>query len=224
VLEPAAFDPSRLDGDYAFYDDGWRCRLSLRQRLDGGFDARFFSYDRTVGAFDAAVSVDPEQPHRLRLVVSGFNELDHQIYTGYAFTRGPAGIAGVTDWKGRSFGFFARHQPPWSIGPPIPGTVTAADFLGSFNLYCDGEHGTLELSDRDGATIRGRLRERGGAVLSVSATIDADVPHHATITVDDASTAPPMLSVWMFVRPRTALAGWMDRGSVRLGCYLTRFK
>jgi hypothetical protein len=102
--------------------------------------------------------------------------------------------------------------------------VAPDDFVGSFNLYCDGEHGTLELSDRDGATIRGSLQEPGGAVLPVSAVIDDAAPHHAVIAIDGTSMTPPRLSVWMFVRQRTALAGWMDWGSIRRGCYLTRFR
>jgi hypothetical protein len=219
------FEPSRLEGDYALYDDGWRCSLSLRRRSRGGLEARFFSYERTTGAFDATVTVDRDVPHRLQIDVRGpFNELDHQTYSGYAFTRGPAGIAGVTDWKGQTFGFFALRQPPWDIGPTLPGTVTPTDFIGSYDLYCDGEHATLELSELDGATARGHVRERDGAVLPVEAEIDAGIPHHAVITVGDRSAAPPQFRVWMFVRPRTALAGWLDWDHARLGCYLLRFR
>jgi hypothetical protein len=226
LVQPAVFDPSRLAGDYAFYDDGWRCSLSLRQRSERGFDARFRSYDRTEGAFDVDVWLDPELPHRLQLTVSGgFNEVQRQTYRGFAFTRGAVGIAGVSDWKGAPFGFFARRHPPYSVGPAIPGTIAPTDFVGSFNLYCDGEHGTLELSEQDGAEVRGTLREQGGATLPVTASIDAAVPYHAVIAVHDVGSAlPPLLSVWMFVRPRTALAGWLDWGDTRLGCYLTRFK
>jgi hypothetical protein len=74
-LHPASCDTTRLEGDYALYDDGWRCALSLRRyKKGGGVEARFFSYDRVGGAFDAVVSLDPDVPYRLQLMVSNFNE------------------------------------------------------------------------------------------------------------------------------------------------------
>jgi hypothetical protein len=222
LSRPLAFDPRRLEGDYALYDDGWPCRLSLRSQSDGGLDARFVSYDRTTGAFPARIALDAVTPHAVRLVVSNFNELTEQTYRGYAFTRGPAGLAGVTDWKGETFGFFARRHPTWTLGPQQPGPVTMADFRGSFHLWCDGTWALLELDEPDGNALHGRLHEPTGEALPVTATIDTSVPYHATIAVEGVPTVAPTLHVWMFVRPRTALAGWLDWGGTRVGCYLTR--
>src|SRR5207244_6395227 len=104
-----------------------------------------------------------------------------------------------------------------------PVTVTPADFVGSFNLWCDGEHATLNLVDVEGTSVRGTLREANGHTSPVTASIDPNLPYQAAITVENLeSTMPARLSMWMFVRPRTALAGWLDWGATRLGCYMIR--
>ena len=224
LRQPAVFDPGRLDGDYALYDDGWACRLSLRRSEIGELEAAFHSYERTTGDFEAAVSADQEVSHRVNVVVSEFNELERQTYETYAFTRGVPGLAGVTEWKGERFGVYARRHPPYSVGRPRPGPVTPADFRGSFNLYCDGEHATVDLEGLDGSTVYGLLREPSGVELPVTVSIDGTAKHHAVIRIDGVSPDdPPALSVWMFSRQRTALAGWLDWGGSRLGCYLTKF-
>ena len=97
-----------------------------------------------------------------------------------------------------------------------------ADFRGSFHLWCDGTWALLELDEPDGNALHGRLHEPTGEALPVTATIDTSVPYHATIAVEGVPTVAPTLHVWMFVRPRTALAGWLDWGGTRVGCYLTR--
>jgi hypothetical protein len=223
LLEPASLPLDRVFGDYAFYDDGWRCRLSLRPGEQGAVEAHFFSYDRTQGSFAARVAVDSASVPRLEISVAHFNELDEQVYVGYAFTRGVQGIAGASQWKSEPFGFFARRHPPVTQGPQLPVQITPQDFTGSFNLYCDGLRATMLLTDADGATVRGMLVDDAGTTRPVTATIDPDVRHQAIITIDDVAEMP-CLSVWMFSRQRTALAGWLDWGGKRFGCYLTRFE
>lgn len=227
MLQPAVLDPNRLEGDYAFYDDGWPCQLTIRRQAKGGLSARFFSYARTEGAFSARLSLDHALSNRVEIVVSNFNEMARQVYTGYVFTRAISGIAGTTEVKGEPYGFFARRQPPYSIGSLLPGAARPIDFLGSYSLYCDGEHATLDLMHLDGMTLHGAVSEDdGGAVFPVIASIDPIVPHQVEIMVRDVpagSGGSPTMALWMFSRPRTALAGWMRWGEARLGCYLTRF-
>src|SRR5260221_1362680 len=155
----APLDPRTLAGTYAFYDDGWPTTLTLRVGSDGRVDADFFSYDRTRGAFAATAELDPEQQHHLTVVVRDFNELREQRYEGYAFTRRRAAIAGVTDWKGQPFSFFACRQPPFTLGPLLPGDVSPNDLLGAYGLYCDGLHATLTLSTSSGGLLECSLRE-----------------------------------------------------------------
>ncbi|MGP4050242.1 hypothetical protein [Streptomyces sp. 2A115] len=183
--------------------------------------ARFVSYDRTEGEFPATVSFRPGPALGVRITVADFNELDEQLFTGYAFGRGGIGLAGKSDWKGQPFGFFARRHPPYTLGPLLPGPVRPADFAGRFNLYCDGAHGTLTLTKVPGGTIRGVLREDGGAELPVTVRVDQQTPYQALITIHGPEPEPT-LSVWMFSRQRCALTGWLDWDGVRLGCYLTR--
>ena len=223
LLRPAAFPPDRIVGDYALLDDGWRCRLRIRPGPNGQFEADFFSFDRTEGRFEARVSLDERHPHHVVLHVDRFNELDVSSYVGYAFTRGPAAIAGTGDWKGITFGFYARRQPPCTPGPDVPGALSPAGYLGTYTLWCDGLHGRVRLTRVDGNTVHGLLREPTGATFPLVAEIDPAVPHHAVITVHDVpDDRPATMSVFMFVRPRTALSGWLDWAGTRLGCYLTR--
>ena len=159
------------------------------------------------------------------MCVTNFNELDQQIYAGFAFTRGIVGIAGTTVWKDESFGFFARRHPPYALGPVLEGAPSQEDFLGSFNLWCDGLNATLVLTEIADTGLIGTLRENRDITLPVTAAIDPRGPHIAKITVHGTrwDTAPTMF-LYMFVRQRTALAGWLEWGTTQLGCYLTRFR
>jgi hypothetical protein len=192
----------------------------------GRIEAGFFSYDRTRGAFTATVELDPRLRHHLTLVVHDFNEMPAQMYEGYVFTRRRVAIAGVTYWKGQPFSFFACRQPPYTLGPLLPGDVSPHDLLGTYGLYCDGEHATLTLSTSSDGQFAGSLRESdSGREYPVRAEIDQRVPHQVSIVVDGVPGAdrPPVLTVLMFVQRRTAMAGWLDWGATRLGCYLIRY-
>ncbi|MFJ9821013.1 hypothetical protein ACIRU3_38295 [Streptomyces sp. NPDC101151] len=236
----AGFDYQRLLGEYALYDDGWPCRLVLKQHGDR-LTAEFESYDRTEGLFAAVCAADPVLLHGFRLTVQDFNEVSHQVYRGYAFTRGVVGITGFTEWKGEPYGFFGRRHPPHTIGSPVPGTVVPSDFLGHYHLYCDGLHATVHLSSVEQgavAVLTGSLCETtapnaltsgggGGLELPVRATVDAHVPYRIALVVEGVvvpdTTPPPTMDLLMFSRPRTALAGSMRWGGTELGCYLTKY-
>ena len=219
---PVGLDANRLSGDYALYDDGWQATLTLRAAETGGLDAGFYAHDRTRGRFAATAELDGS---RLRLAVRDFNELPEQVYEGYVFRRGRVAIAGVTSWKGQSFSFFAVRQPPYSLGPLRPERVAAADFLGVYGLYCDGEHATLTLSTASEATLSGSLREDGAdRDHPVDAVIDRSLPYRMELTVRGlAGNEPPVLTLLMFPQRRTAMAGWLDWAGTRLGCYLVRY-
>jgi hypothetical protein len=227
---PARVERWRLRGDFGLYDDGWRARLTLPAHQ--GNPPRFVSYDRMVGEFDAEWAIGPHPPHGLRLLVHNFNELQTQTYVGYVFTRGPAAITGMTNWKGTPFGFLARPCPPFSIGPERPGPVRPDDYAGTFRLRCDGLSATLRLrTGPEDAADPAALSQLSGELIEdvanyrfpVVATIDPAVPHSATISIHDIpGSDPATLSVWMFVRPRIVVAGWLEWGGMRVGCYLFR--
>jgi hypothetical protein len=183
----------------------------------------FRSDERTAGVFAAELLVDPDVPHRVRLVVAGFNELDRSVYVGHAFTRGAVGIAGASDWKGSPFGFFARRQTATCPGPEQQTALTRAVFLGRWDLWCDGRHAALDLSELQGDDGLAGVLLDGGDALPVTAVVGPLVPHQAQLTVHGTGRpTAPVLTVWLSTRPRTALAGWLDWGPTRLGCYLTR--
>jgi hypothetical protein len=226
LRQPAPLDPRVLTGTYAFYDDGWPATLTLRVGADHRIDAEFFSYDRTRGAFTATAELDPEQQHHLTVVVHDFNELPEQRYEGYIFTRRRVAVAGVSDWKGQTFSFFACRQPPYTLGPLLPGDVSPQDLLGTYGLYCDGVHATLNISTSPSGLLGGSLRESdSGREFPVRADVDPLVPHRAFVTIEGVpgEGPAPVLTVLMFVQRRTALAGWLDWGTTRLGCYLIRY-
>jgi len=213
----------RLAGDYALFDDGWRCSLRLQRTVEGGLTSRFYSYDRNEGEFESSITVGGEAPNLVTLVVRDFNELDQGIYVGYASCAGPVHITGSGDWKGTPFGFFAARQPPFRFGPDIPGELPPTAFLGSYTMHCGGRRATLHLAEADGAFVRGELQEPGGTTYSVSGEVDSIVRHRVSLTVADVANGPAVLSVLMFVRSRAALAGWLDWAGQRHGCHLTRF-
>lgn len=198
--------------------------MSIRPDPGGnGTAVRFRSDERTQGVFPAELLVDPDVPHRVSLVVHGFNELDRSVYTGYAFTRGVVGIAGAGDWKGSPFGFCARRQTATSPGPEQQGALTSASFLGRWDVWCDGQHAALDLSDLTGDDGLTGVLVDGGAAFPVSAVVGPAVPHQAQLTVHGTGEPlDPVMTVWLSTRPRTALAGWTDWGPTRLGCCLTR--
>jgi hypothetical protein len=214
----------RLAGDYAFYDDGWQATLSLRVDQDGHIDTEFRAYDRTRGRFAATAEFDDSDGPRLVLAVRDFNELPEQRYEGYVFRRGPVAIAGRTEWKGQPFSFFARRQPPYTLGPLQPEGICPLDFLGVYGLYCDGEHATMILSSAEDSALRGCLREDGsGREYPVHAVIDPVLPYCLKLTVGNLPLEePPTLTLLMFRQRRTAMAGWLDWAGLRLGCYLIR--
>jgi hypothetical protein len=214
--DPVPVGPQRLVGDYALYDDGWRCGLALRWS-ENRLESRFISYDRTAGRFDSSITVDG---NRVELTVHGFNELDVSRYTGYVSGRGPVVIAGSGDWKGTPFGFYARHEPPRSAGPDIPGALRPAAYLGGYTVHCEDRLADLLLTSVDGSTLRGRLIQRGVGEFAVTGVVDAVVAHLVTFTVHDT---PVVITALMFVRARSAMAGWLDRDGQRFGCHLTRF-
>jgi hypothetical protein len=223
LLQPVALPASRLAGDYALFDDGWRCSLSLRETADGGLVSRFRSYDRNEGEFVSSITVGGEAPNRVTLVVHDFNELDRGIYVAYASCAGPVYITGSGDWKGTPFGYFAARCPPFRSGPDIPGELLPAAFLGRYTVHCEGRRAALHLAQADGTLVRGELHEAGGTTYPVSGEVDAVVRHRVSLTVADVPDGPATLSLLMFVRSRAALAGWLDWSGQRYACYLTRF-
>jgi hypothetical protein len=188
---------------------------------DSGISAEFVSYDRNLGTFEATFEVGPEPAHAVRLEVRSFNELTLARYTGHAFTRGPAGIAGRGVWKGIPFGFLARPQPPVRLGPDRPGGVTLADFVGAYDLLCDGLHATLLLQLSDASELTGVLVEDDGTRHHVVPAPDPDVAHHLLCSVE-LPGGPAELDLLMFVRSRTVLAGHVDWRGHRYGCSATR--
>jgi hypothetical protein len=229
LLRPALVDVADYVGRYAFYDDGWPGMLTLwrgqGRALDGAYHSYRFGTDHSLTAV-----VDERHGHHIGLTIHDFNELPGQSFTGYLFTRAYNGIAGSTEWKGEQFGFLARRWWPASLGVSHAGRVRSEDFAGKFSVYCDGEHATLELRVAGTRALSGTLREGArGRAFPVAAAVDERVAHKVTMTVHGLhdlvpEADPPVITAFLFSRPRSVMAGWLDWGGEQVGCYLERFE
>jgi len=237
---PGALDLHAVAGTYAFYDDGWPGRLLVARR-GPDVEATLRSY-RFGADYPAVVRVGGHGPHHVEVVVPGFNELPEQVFSGWFFGDGAKGFAGVTDWKGQEFGFFARRTRPHDLyrrsgtrspnagdGPePVDARSAAAigpgAFAGSWAVCCHGSRATLELRDEPGR-LAGTWSVAGQPYEVAVAGPDPGAPEHRLafdVLGVAGLAAPPRFTGYLFTRPRNAVAGTVDVAGTPFGCYLTR--
>jgi hypothetical protein len=214
-----AFDPDRLVGDHGLLDDGWRCSLRVERRGDG-WTSRFRSYDRNEGEFASSLTVGGDVPHRVTLTVYGFNELDAGVYVGHASRSGPVHITGWGDWKGTPFGFVTARRPPFRPGPDLPGTLLPDAFLGTYRLVSDALAARVALTRADGRRLTGEVIANGTS-RPISGEVDEQIPHRVVL-IADLGAGPVTLTLLMFVRSRSVLAGRLERDGQPAPCHLTR--
>jgi hypothetical protein len=216
-VSPPPLDPSRLDGRYTLYDDGWCCRLDLAW-TGTSLSASFYSYDRTRGFFPASADLDMQRG-TCTLVVEDFNELPRQQYDGLVFTAPVVGLAGRTDWNGQLFGFLAARRPPLPIGPECPTLPGEADLFGSYVLHGAAGNCVIHIPSNQGATCRGSICSSDGLAHDIVVATSAEDPRRFTLSVEGSTTT---ITVWMFSRHHDSLAGWIESDGRRTGCYLVR--
>ena len=225
-----------LAGTYSVYDDGWPGRLKLALSGDS-LKGSFYSY-RFRSHHDVSIVVGERAPHHVSVTIHGappgrrgdpgylFNELPQQTLDGWFFTRSANGMAGRTDWKGETFGWFARKSRPRCHTVHRSDPITAADFAGAFSVYCDGSLATLRLNVAGDAEVRGSMVGPGGTrALDVTGRIGSPSPHVMSLLIHgvEGPDEPPAFTGYLFTRPRNAVAGELLWDGVAYGCYLTRF-
>jgi hypothetical protein len=213
--------PQDFAGRYAFYDDGWPGTLELTAQDDGRLEGTFSSH-----RFDSEHAVhghvDPAQPHRAEFDIESYNWLPAQRFTGMLFTQGRNGMTGTTEWEEECFGFLATKSGQLGLSAYRPGRVKPSDLVGEFRIVLDGVVGTLAL--QDGGV--GTFRSQAGEVLEVRATVGDPVEHAVRVTIPSSPGSAPAFTVlaYLFTRPKSAAAGWMEWDGLRLGCYLLRYR
>jgi hypothetical protein len=233
IPQPAGLQPVDFAGRYSIYDDGWAGTLWLEHRggrkLDGTYHGiRFEAY------FEVTAEVDERKPHLIELTIHDFNWQDEQLFIGYLFASTKNTITGCTMWREQPYGFVARKSRFLTLASFRSGGVQPYDFAGAYSLYHDGYQATLVLAPGQARMLRGTYSRRSPAIeLPVTAEIREDVPHEIEIripgeVVGSAAVGEPdasaLLTGWLFTRPKSAIAGWLDHGETRSGFYMTRFR
>lgn len=224
---PEPVRPGDFVGTYALYDDGWPRRLRIASTPDGELQAAVHSYRAGVPPdYAASIRVGETAPHQVTLVVRDFNELPEQVFHGWFFTRTRNGFAGVTDWKGKPYGFFARRSRPLAICPPAERGPSLADVVGSHTLYCDGVRATVHLDPAGSSAVTGELSESGSdRTFGVTGEFQVGDASRLTLAIDGVpgTDEPVTFDGYVFSRPRNVVAGELHWDGATFGCYLARF-
>lgn len=217
---PARVRPADFHGRYAFSDDGWPGSLTLGEGTGRTLTAAFHSY-RFDADYEVTAIVSRERSNEIVIRIHEFNALDEQVFTGYLFTQARNAIVGQTEWKGSPFGFVGRKSRPRTLSPFRGGPAEASDFGGSFSVYCDGHHATMETTLEDANRLEGLWRwSTSSETMPISIRTDDGVPQRCSLVAGTPRT--PRFTGCIFTRSKNVIAGWVEDGDARMGCYMVR--
>ena len=227
---------------YEMVHDGWQGTLNLTKAsgdiIEGtpnmggkytsidGLEHSLRGYMRTA-TYPISTSWGPDHKISFYLDFSDTpNHDDDQKFEGYLFTQTKDAMAGVTWWNDIPFGFFARKDTLFiGLGPNfVPGSVSMADFLGTYRMDHDGWPGTLELwepyfSILGSGNVAGRYTAGNGTehnvrgtVKTASTTLPSDWPDHKIeLYIDFPDTSDlnddQKFEGYLFAQTKDAMAG-----------------